>query len=315
MAKAIGYCDVVISDNNYKITLKKSAFKSYGKFILQYKEHQEKMPEKEFHFDFTIKYSGKIVSAKDGIIEGVIFAIPEVMMETHYHKRTIDQNNTYYGILYFMFWAQNGRKPMTGETTPYNDALMEMYAPEIEEENPLIKGEKVKRMKKQTEMSTIEFARLVEGAMAWLASMDIPDSVHKEIGIDMKNLWKNWYSWKNAEEGIMAQLEPDSMSYAQYKEIHPVCELTGEGGSTFDPIVRMHLVANLQDTDCYENPWCYIRAKQSIHSRQHTQGWDVILEEYPHIKGKWMAAQIKATNRGIDIKKKEDTGEQELGLF
>lgn len=315
MAKAFGICEAGIAGDCYQIIPKKSAYKSYGNFVWQYKNHKDKNPDKDYSFDITINFTGKILRAKDGVIEGKIFGNPEVIMETHYQKRKLNQNSTYWGILHFMFWVQNGRKPIGNEKDPYNDALMEMYAPEIIEDNPLIKGEKIKRKKRQTEMNTVEFARLIEGALAWLASMDIPRNVQNQIGGEMKNLWRSWYEWKNAEEGIMSQLEPDEMSYETYAEIHPVCELTGEGGSVHDPVVRMHLVANLQSTPYYDQPWSYIRAKQSLHQRQHNEGWEAILEDYPHIKKKWERAQTMATNRNVEIEDRKEEYQGELEIF
>lgn len=305
MARATGSCKLTIDNIGFVIRPEKSAYKSYGDFIWKYKKHKDKKPEKEIFFDVNINFTGKIHEALNGVIDGVIFGTPEVSMETHYVKRTLNQNSTYYGILYFMFWIQAKRKPQSGETTPYNDALMEMYAPEITEENPLIEGEKITRLKRQTEMSTVEFARLIEGALAWLAGMEIPEEVHRVIGKDMKILWHNWYRWKNSEEGIIRQLEPDSMTYAQYKELHPVCELSGVGGTPGDPVVRMHLVANLQSTESYEQPWSYIVARQSFHQKQHNEGWEHLLKEFPHIKQKWENAQIIAKNKGHVLTEKK----------
>ena len=269
----------------------------FSRFVFLFEKYREKYNE-PLLFDINLSLKGFIVDVKNKSIFISPDSVPEINIKRSFDIRSLDQNNTYYGILYFMFWAQNGRKPTSGETDLYNDALMEMYAPEIVEENPLKPGEFIKTKKRQSKMTTVEFSRLIDGALTWLAEMDIPEFVHMYIGTDMEKLWKHWYLWRNSNDDILSKLEPDDMTYEEYKKIHPVCELTNQGGTDSDPVVRMHLVANLQSSELYDQPWSYIRAKQSIHVRQHNEGWKTILKEFPHLKIKYDRAQEKAFAKG-----------------
>lgn len=216
----------------------------------------------------------------------------DISLEVRLKKRNLNQNNTYWGILYFIYWAQHGRKPIGDDTRLYDEAIKDMFDYYIEEDHPFIKGQKIKRRKTHREMTVVEFARMIDKALKILAEQDIPKMVLDQIGKDMKSLWRNWYNWKNQEEGLMDILEPDDMCWSEYIDNHPVCELSGIAGNEGDPLVRMHLVANLQGTPMYEMPRFYIRARQSLHQKQHTEGWDIILQEYPHIKAKWEKAQL-----------------------
>ncbi|MCK4818230.1 hypothetical protein KA005_20845 [bacterium] len=157
--------------------------------------------------------------------------------------------------------------------------------------NPL-SGNNLPKRTSDPSMTTTEMAKIVEGALNHLASLDIPEEILISIGHDMKNLWSNWYSWRyNQEKGPLFEAE-NEMTWEKYKELHPVCELCALPGVDTDPIERMHIISAGADQTIYEMPWNWIASHRSHHNLQHNEGWEIIERSYPHIKGKIKRARL-----------------------
>lgn len=220
-------------------------------------------------------------------------------LEIKYNVHSRASQNTLYGIIRFITWAQIGHKPKTDDIFWNVESIIETYAPSAPhpisgEERPLRPGD--------PRLDTRGMSSMIQGALNELAQTDIPDYVIDSIGPDMKKLWNSWYEWRYSQgEDDPLFTDEKQMSWEEYCKWHPVCEFTGVGGVEGNPLERMHIVSGGSDIADYEQPWNWIRALHSVHRRQHDHGWEIVLKDYPHMRGKINRARALAHKRGLEV--------------
>lgn len=222
------------------------------------------------------------------------------------NRRTTTQNDTLRGVERMIFFAQNGREPMDGETTYIHEGILDMFSPKVE--NP-VTGKKSPKRTSDESMTTVEMSRILQGAMLFLSEQDIPNEVYEAIGGDLKALWRSWYAWRESEEGAAAELRSEDKDYASYAATHPVCEITLSPGNENDPLVIAHIISRGARADLIEQPWNWLRIKSSLHTRQHNEGWEAILKNAPervskkieHAKELAKGEENEQTERDLDI--------------
>ncbi len=260
----------------------------------------KKDPDKPI--DITITAQAKLSRTQSGGILMFETTNRDIFIEQHFKKRSLNQENTLRGIERFIFWADEGRKPLSHETYYIHEALLQLYSPEVE--NP-VTGVSSPMRTNDPKMTTKIMADLINGALNHLYEKEIDDDVATAIGIDVKAVFSNWYNsiYKLSEEEIIEH-ESKYSTWEIYKQHHPICELCGKPYSEHEPLVRMHLVAGLgKDSIAYDEPWSYVRACISHHTFQHNNGWNDLLKAFPSIKLKWERANLLA-KKGSNI---EDT--------
>ena len=267
------------------------------KTILSVVEHSLKK-ESETLLDIAVNVRGKIISAHHGQIVLSFIESPLLRLETVTTRRSSNQNSTLRGIERFMFYAENGYEPAGKDTYWIHEGLIEKYSTWVT--NPRTNISLPKRTSDPS-MSTTEMAKIVQGALDELASMDIPETVLKSIGHDMKTLWDNWYKWRYGQDKDPLYEIENAMNWEQYKEIHPVCELCGLKGVDSNPLERMHIITGGSDIGNYEMPWNWLAAHRSHHNLQHNEGWEIIEKSFPHIVGKLKRARLmQGKGEGIE---------------
>jgi len=247
-------------------------------------------------YPMNITISGEVVVAQDnnGKVNFLFLENPLIELENRGSHRSQDQNRTLRGLERFIAWAMLRRKPTDRECEFIHEAVLEGAAPQI---TSPVTGHVM--FKRTSMMDTKELALCVEYAMVMLGQMDISPDVMAAIGGDMVNLWQAWYSWRYKDDDPLFEHE-QGMTWDRYCESRPVCEVCGTGGSQYDPLERMHIVSAGSDVRDYEEPWNWLRAHRSCHSRQHQNGWDQILNEHPHIKSKVEKARVLAGKKGVN---------------
>lgn len=221
------------------------------------------------------------------------------------NRRTTDQNDTLRGIERMIFFAQNGREPMKGETTYIHEGVLDLFSPRVE--NPVTGKTSPKRTSDES-MTTVEMSRIIQGAMLELAEQDIPGEVYEAVGTDMKQLWAEWYAWRDSDEKAAEELREEDDTYASYAKTHPVCEITLTPATVNDPLEIAHIASRGSRADLIEEPWNWLRIKKSLHTRQHNEGWEAILKNAPERvikkieRAKELAGgQDEQTERDLDI--------------
>lgn len=261
-------------------------------FLPIVREWEKLSPEEvdSTEYEFTLHVTGIVDYMKNGEVDVRLTRTPDIIMERKAPFRSSQQHRTLRGLEHFMFWAQHGRRPIGDEAEPYHAALLEMFAPIVRTANPLVPGEIVVHRKSTSEMNTKEMSVMVDGALAMLMEMDIPKKVTDTIGKPMADLWHAWYEWKNKTRSLLGR--DDGITWDKYRAIYPYCELCGKGGREGDPLERMHIVSGGSSIENYEESWNWLHAHHSHHVRQHgtveeqKAGWNLILSDFPHIKGR-----------------------------
>ena len=251
--------------------------------------------KKDILLDLSLNVRAKIISAYDSDLSFMFIENPLLRLSTIAFKKTTNQNNTLRGIERFIFIANNGYEPTKEDMYWIHEGLLEKHS--IYVVNPLSGVSSPKRTSDPS-MTTTEMAKIVEGAMNDLASAEIPDIVLKHVGHDMKALWSAWYEWRYSQEKDPLLEAESTLSWKQYKELHPVCELCGLPGVDTDPLERMHIISAGADESIYEMPYNWLAAHRSHHNLQHNEGWEIIERSYPHIKGKLKRARLMRGEKG-----------------
>lgn len=257
-------------------------------FVREIVTHSKKS-EKEVLLDLSLNVKASIVDASGSKIAFKFLENPLLRLAPVTYRRTTNQNTTLRGIERFFFIATNGVEPTKDDMYWIHEGFLEKYSNWVT--NPLT-GVSLPKRTSDPSMTTTEMAKIVEGALNELASSNIPEDILKTIGHDMKNLWENWYRWRYEQEKDPLQELECTMSWEQYKELHPVCELCALAGVESDPIERMHIISAGADTTIYEMAYNWIAAHRSHHTLQHNEGWEIIERSYPHIKGKLKRARL-----------------------
>jgi len=249
---------------------------------------------KALEVDLTLSGKALIVSAsrhESTEFEAIWLENPTTEIELFTSARTKAQHSTLRGVERFVAWAMVNRRPTDREVEFVHEAVLEEVAPQIL--NP-VSGKMM--FKRTSMMSVVEMARCIEHAQVMLGLQDISDEVMREIGGDMSRLWRAWYTWRYSEEDPLFEDE-QAMDWDEYREHHPVCEICGIAGSDSNPLERQHIVAGGADIADYEEPWNWLHAHHSHHALQHQAGWNQLISQHPHIKGKVDRARDLAGKR------------------
>ncbi len=259
------------------------------KFIREIVHNSLKKKDSPVILDFILSAKVQVIDAFGSNLSISFESNPLIRIATEVKKRSSSQNSTLRGIERFIFIATNGYEPTKDDLYWIHEGLLEKYS--IWVTNPLT-GVSLPKRTSDPSMTTTEMSKIVEGSLNDLASLDIPETILKAIGNDMKKLWEGWYSWRyNQETDPLLEAE-SSLSMEDYKKIHPVCELCALAGVNSDPIEIMHIISKGADESLYEMPWNWIASNRSHHNLQHNEGWEIIERSYPHIKGKIQRARL-----------------------
>jgi len=239
--------------------------------------------------DIIITGRACMTSALNGIITIRFKEDPLFRMDTVGNRRSKNQHTTLRGIERFIFIAESGYKPTQDDLYWIHEGLLEKYSPWVT--NPRT-GVSIPKRTSDPSMTTVEMAKIVQGALNELSTMEVPDEILNEIGHNMKKLWENWYRWRYEQETDPLFYAENSLSWEKYKSLHPVCEFCGMPDNDFDPLIQMHIISKGSDTSIREMPWNWIRSHNSHHMLQHNEGWEIIERSYPHMVGKLKRARL-----------------------
>jgi len=240
-----------------------------------------------------LSVKGEVNESRPGAFTLVITDKIKVTLDRHYPARSMLQHRTLRMIEKWIYYADEHKYPKRNDDIFWiHEGLLEEYAPKLK--NPDTGLEKPKR---SSDLTTAEMAWVINGALTTLASKEIPNSIRHSIDSDMADLWDEMYKWRYSHKD-----DPFSDKYHtwdEYREAHPVCEFSRKHGTTGDPLVRSHIISAGADGTLYEEPWNWIHCLQSIHQRQHTEGWAAVLESFPHMKEKIQRAKEKGKHKGV----------------
>lgn len=302
-----------VTDNkkNMAIVVSAEDKNQIKKFIASYNNSKD-----QNGMDVTIELQADLLGTAQGGKLFLDIKDSTIILEKAFRTHSRASQNTFLGILRFIAWADLGYKPTEEDMFWYIEGAVEKYAPEML--NP-VTG-KVQHLRlSDPRLTTRHMAIMIQHVLNELATKDIPEEVLNWVGTDMKKMWESWYSWRYSIKEDPLFDNDMNLTWEQYKEWYPVCEFTGTPQNDYDPLERMHIVTGGSSPGSYDESWNWIHALHSVHMRQHSETWEDILKDYPHMKGKVDRAREIAHKKGLDTSGKsaaEDGFVQEdLGLF
>lgn len=212
----------------------------------------------------------------------------EAELEIHYMPRTQAQNNLLRALERIMAFEMDGTEETYWE---YHEGLIEKYAPLVSERvNPITNR---KQRKRTSMMSTVEMAKVVEGAFTELSVMGIPLT-----STNIANYWVEWYNWR-ARQGVDPFTEV-ARTKEEYRQAVPVCEACMKGLTTTDNYGNerysgqiAHIVS--RGSGGSDEQWNLMHLCTDCHIHlQHQQGWAYLVKQHPHIGFRVANAQVKA---------------------
>jgi len=242
---------------------------------------------------FTITGEGVLSPTVDGSvlkIDGEQLA--EVMLETWYKRRTLNQLNTLKAVESLIYQIDYGRKPTGDDLDDIHEGILEHANFQIKNE---FTGAFQLLRSSHKLCTTVHMNRFIEVAFEMLLERPIPEDIVDAIfKRPLSEIFKLWYEHRFVEDDL------DKISWVEYRERFPYCEFTMEMGTDFDPTERMHIISAGSDKGVYEFSWNWFHAKRSIHKLQHDKGWAAVITRYPHVKEK-----INRAKRMHDLKRSE----------
>ena len=203
----------------------------------------------------------------------------ELTVDVHYQKRTLKQLNLLWALVEIMALESEG---YYDEEVKYGyyEGLLDLYAPRIE--SRLTEWNAPKRA---SEMTTVELARVIEGAFQQLSMWN---GLSFESAGQLRNYWIEWSQWRGK-----AKADPLSGTYdslEDYRQRITMCEActrslqSGEGHMAH--IVSRGAGGENMDPDNFLLlcPECHLHT-------QHQNGWARLLRDYPHLTGKVQRAR------------------------
>lgn len=248
------------------------------------KETLKRWWQEEKQLDVTMTFSCIIEGFEPG---GIIKfkAVPEdavVTFETWYKKRTITQINTLKALESFLFWTQEGEYPQKStQLWAIHEGILE--------EADLRDEETGARIRTSSPVCTTQHMnRFIEVALNHLAEAQITEDLKSKLFSDqpLSVLFTSWIKSRMVERDI------DSIkNWAEYKERFRFCEATF---MYTDDLVQAHIVSRGANAAVIDEPWNWIRLRHTIHAKQHQNGWDHIMAEFPHLVPKIQRARAMA---------------------
>lgn len=239
--------------------------------------------KKDLKFNLDLEGVVQIVeTVKGGIINLTFERDPIILLRQYEPPHSRAQMDTLRGIERFIAWVQLGEKPSDEDVGEVHEAIVDAVMPVQKNK---YNGKEYPR--RTSDGTTRDLARCIEYALNWLATCDIPDYIVTAMGFSMKKLWTEWYEWRYTQDTDPLLDDELLMSWDEYREVHPVCELCGQPEFPGDPLERMHIITAGSNIAAYEHSWNWLHAHHSHHTPvQHQKGWGPIETEFPHIIGK-----------------------------
>ena len=290
--------DFIGKDKRFEVTIDASCHATFRNFIVDY---MKTLPIGMLKLNVSLQ--GVIeATAPGGRFVFVPSQMPDIKLQRYFPGRTLLQNDTLRGLERMLFFFQNGKLAQTDDDIFWiHEGFIEQYGVPVT--HPKTGQVKYKR---SSEMNTKEMGWLINNVLNEIASTDLPlgenmpEDIIDKMHTDLKGLWNEFYEWQFKTHAKDPYLDKYT-NWEDYCKYHRVCEISMEPGTLEDPLVRMHIVSAGADGTIYEEPWNWIRAKQSIHQRQHTESWGSIIRipAYKHIVYKINRAKELGKKKGV----------------
>jgi hypothetical protein len=187
-------------------------------------------------------------------------------------SRTYKQNRTLWKLITTIFESQNGRKPNNEEKYNLYLDILDAYADRIP--NQLTGNLRPVHI---SESDTVHGAKLIQACFDILVEMCDLDMDQQA---DVQDLFKEWQAWRSGLD--MDPLDSD-LSESEWREQHKVSDASGKGGY----IELAHIVSRGADHSVIDKSWNWLALTHDEHIEvQHREGWEALLNRYPHLRGR-----------------------------
>lgn len=209
----------------------------------------------------------------------------DLLLETWYQRRTLTQLNTLKALESLLYQIDYQRKPKSKDLEFIHQGILEIANERVE--NPWTK----KTVMVTTSMKCCDtkiMDRFIEVALEELAERNIPKDVRDAMfDRPLSEIFREWYKQRMVRDDL------DGLTWNEYRKRIPYCEFTFK---SHGPLERMHIISKGANGSIYEQPWNWIHASRHIHQEQHNNGWESIMQDYPHI--------IPKINRAHEMERK-----------
>jgi len=192
-----------------------------------------------------------------------------------YKRRSIDANNLQWELCTRIAAADHVSKESV------HNAVREVFYPRIEYRGLFIP-------KDGAELTTVEYAKVIEALVGWC--VDRPDP------IEIHDIYVLWTEWRFGQE--VDPLEGTYSGAEDYRERHPLCEACGKfllhtdnEGTLRHAGQLAHIVSKGSGGPDRDSNWlvlcsaCHVAGEEGEAS-QHQAGWESLLEKAPHLRKK-----------------------------
>lgn len=221
------------------------------------------------------------------------------------NDKTYDQCKTVFALSAIIFECNYGRRPNGEENKSMYEALLREYAPR----EPDLLHPEVLVPVSLSKMSKIQAMNFINCLMSLIIeNCDLtPDQQ-----IDVRQLFIEFKKNSSVGKGNPCDYDENGnlLSEAEWRERNNVSMCTGIGG---EDIELCHIVTKGARPDLRDLPWNWLAMSRFEHREiQHKQGWETLLQLYPHLGPRVKNAFIQGHQLiPIDVQK----GLEAIGLW
>ena len=244
---------------------------------------------------FSFAGEGTILGTEEGGWIVIDSDAADIHIETWYRRGTLTQLATLKALEALLYWSDYDQYPPSSELLwGYHEFLMNTA--NIMRKNE-VTGQMVRITTSCPDCTSIDMNKFIDIAIDELLTRDIPESmVDLASQKSFKDLYREWYRVRSTETDLES-----IKNWDEYRRVFPYCEFTcirvPEAGTGLTQ--QIHIVSRGSSPQNIDEPWNWIHGLTTIHQKIHKFGWDVVLQEFPHMIPKVKKARELAKKKAL----------------
>lgn len=200
-------------------------------------------------------------------------------IDAEFQHVSYKQRNSVFKLVTVIFQSdsENHRKPTQEEKYELYLDLLDLYADKIPNRYT---GQL--RSIHISESNTLAGSHFIDGLLFHVTQLC---TLPVDLQATVRDVLYEWEIWRGSQEHDIN----DDRTINDLKEYVKYSEASGR-----IPVEYHHIMSRGAFPNCIQKAWNIVALTHDEHMEFHEKGWDYFLEKYPHLKGKFERAKIKA---------------------
>jgi hypothetical protein len=222
---------------------------------------------------------------------------PEYTLEIAARDRTFKQNRAIWALITVIFRSMHGRKPTEEEKHDLYLDVLDMYAEKVP--NRFTGALRPVHLSESDVYQAGKIVtHLIDVLIEYCDLSGTMDESGKDISADLqadvRTIFNRWQEWRGglARDPLDYDEEGNELDLVAWMEKHRVSDATGLNPGNLQ---LCHIVSRGADEADIDRPWNWLRLEEPLHiGVQHQNGWERLLQAYPHLRSRVLRARSLA---------------------